>query len=367
MAKERPVSSALSIAPLLAAAWSAVTADPREASAGPPVLSEVAVVAFGRCDDQRLGRLARVLRAELKLQSPGPVLSEQATAMPAGGLQDLSIEEIRRALEAGRSQVSNMKLAKAQATLRALFQDIDRLPPGEERWNIAARARVELARACFFDERRAEAMAAMLEALRIQEDLKLDPPLFPPSAFHRAFEEARASLRRARRFALRVASARPKARVFLSGREVGRTPFERALPEGNYELIVGEPDAHSFARRLRLRGDMSLEVDVELESRFRAASGPCFEVGPSREDRLTAAALVAGALGVDDLVALRLERSGEDEYVAGALLEVARGCELREGRQRVESGPLPGMKGLAALLSRDPHDPPPGSRAPGAH
>lgn len=353
-----------SSAPLLAAAWAAAVAAVPPPS---PASSEVAVVGFGRCDDPRLGRLVRALRAELKLQSPGPVLSEEATAAPAGGLQDLTVEEIERAIEAARSGTSNQKYAKAQATLRGVFKEIDRLPPGEERWGIAAKAWLELARAYFFGEKREDATAAMLEALRVQEDLKLDPPLSPPSAFHRAFEEARAGLRKARRFSLKVASAKAGARVYLSGRDVGRTPFERALVEGSYEVVVGEPEAHSFARAIRLRSDTSLEVDVALESRFRGASGPCFEVGSSRDERLAAASLVAGALAVDDLVALRFEQAGDDEYIAGALLEVGRGCELREGRQRVNSGQLPSMKGLAILLSRDPPDSPlaPGSAPSG--
>ncbi len=344
------------IAPLIA--WAAVGAAPAAPREDPaPALSEVAVVGFGRCDDPRLGRLVRALRAELKLQSPGPVLSEEATSAPAGGLQTLAVEEILRAVEAGRSGTSNQKYAKAQSMLRGVFREVDRLPPGEGRWAIATQARVELARAYFFDERRADADAAMLDVLRVQEDLKLEAPFLPPSAFHRAFEEARASLRKARRFSLKVSSAKPGARVFLSGREVGRTPFERALAEGTYELLVGEPEAHGFARTVRLRADTSVEVDVALESRFRAGAGPCFEVGPSRDERLAAAALVAGALAVDDLVSLRFERVGNDEFIAGALLEAGRGCELREGRQRVEAGQLPAMKGLAILLSRDPPKP----------
>jgi len=319
----------------------------------PSASASMAVVAFGHCDDLRLGQGARELREELSRQRRGGVLSEDASASPAGGLARSTLDEIRRAIDAVRTELANLGCPRAEARLRAVLPEIERLPPGPDRWGAASQARLELARVYLCGGKRAEAAATLFEILRLQGDLEVDPHRFP-QALGRAVDEVRGSaLRTARRHTLRVTSREPSQRVFIDGREVGRTPFERALAEGSYGVVVGDPEVHGFERKVMLHGELAIAVDVAREARFKAGAGPCYEVGPSRDERLAAAALVGGALSVDQLVAVRLERQGDEDYLAAGLLEVARGRELLEGRQRLDGARIPEIERLAGFLLTD--------------
>jgi hypothetical protein len=353
----------LTLAVLVAAAGAQASQAPLPQPDPEPETGSMAVMAFGHCDDPRLGQATRDLREELIRLKPLAVSSEEATARPGGGLRHSTLEEIRRTIDAGRAEFVNLNYRKAAAMLSAVLPEIDHLPPGADRWAVASRARVELAHVYFFDEKGADAVLAFFDVLRIQEDLKLDPLKFPPS-LRRALDSVRASVRKAQRYTLRVTSREPNQPVFFNGREMGHTPFERALVNGSYEVVVGEPAAHGFARVVQLDSNQSVEADVAREARLRAGAGPCYETGDSREERLAAAALVAGVLSVDRIVAVRLDRRGEEEYVAAALVEVAHGREVREGRQRTDRTQLLGMNRLATFvltgvgLAVDPPPPP---------
>jgi hypothetical protein len=314
-----------------------------------PPEAKMAVVAFGRCGDLRLGEAGRGLREELRRQQGPMVLSEDDTAVPGGGRPRLTLEEIRRAIASGRTDFANQNYGKAIATFRSVLPEIDRLPPGAERWAVAALARVELAHVAFFNEWRGRTAEIFFDILRIQEDLKLEPLNYPPS-LRGALDEARAAVRKARRFKLRVVSGEAGQAVYVNGRELGKTPFERKLVGGNYEVVVGEPKAHSFPRHLELRSDQELTFDVAPEARFKATQGPCYEEDESREERLAAATLVASALSAEQIVAVRFEQIGGEEYVAAALFEVSQGRELREGRQRTEQGQVPSLSNLAKFV-----------------
>src|SRR3990172_1699928 len=221
---------------------SAQVGDAQSVAGVGPSEPRMAVVAFGRCGDLRLGQAARELRGELRQQQGPAVLSEDDTAVPGGGLPRSTLEEIRRAIASGRTDFENQNYGKAIATFRSVLPEIDRLPPGADRWGVAALARVEFAHVAFFNEWRGQASETFFEILRIQEDLKLEPLNYPPY-LRGALEEARSAVRKARRFKLRVVSREPGALVFLNGRELGKTPFERKLVGGNYEVLVGESAA----------------------------------------------------------------------------------------------------------------------------
>jgi hypothetical protein len=328
---------------------SAQVGDAQSVAGARPTEPKMAVVAFGRCGDLRLGQAARGLRAELHQQQGPAVLSEDDTAVPGGGLPRSTLEEIRRAIDSGRTDFANQNYGKAIATLRGVLPEIDRLPPGADRWAVAALARVELAHVAFFNEWRAQTAETFFEVLRIEEDLKLEPLNYPPS-LRRALEDARAAVRRARRFKLRVVSREPGQPVFVNGRELGKTPFERRLVGGNYDVVVGDATAHSFARHLELHSDRELNLDVAPEVRFKATEGPCYEADATREQRLAAATLVASALSVDQIATVRFEQIGGEEYAAAALFEVSRGREVREGRQRTDRGQVTNLKNLATFV-----------------
>ncbi|MGI5865576.1 MAG: PEGA domain-containing protein [Myxococcales bacterium] len=149
------------------------------------------------------------------------------------------------------------------------------------------------------------------------------------------------------RHKLTVTSRTPGQPVFVNGFPLGKTPFEKSMVSGTYSVVVGEPHRHAFVRQVVLQADTVLEVEPEREAGFRREHGPCFEAGADREERLSLISALAPALGVDDVIAVRLESLGGEQYLAAALVEVSRGREVREGRVRLEQSTLPKLADLA--------------------
>jgi hypothetical protein len=344
---------------VLAAASAEATSSPSASSAEP----RTAVIAVGRCDDPRLGLATRALRDELRQQQGMAVLLEDDTARPAGGLLTATVEEIRQTINRGRSQFFGLDYGTAENTLRKVLSDIDRLPPGPDRWELSTLARVEVAHVSVFNQKRTLAAEMLFEAVRIQEDLQLDRHLYPP-LLRGELDRARRSVQKAKRHTLRVLS-RSSYPLFLNGREVGKTPFERALVEGVYEVIVGDPGAHSFARRLDLRADREIAVEVPREARFKGQAGPCYEADPTPEERLEASSVVAGALAAERVVTVRIESVKGEEHVIAALFDASLGRELREAKQRSERGQVLSFRKLAAaVLKGEPAPPEPEAPEP---
>lgn len=343
---------------LFASTAAAANASPLRADSPPESL---AVVAIGSCSDPRLGQAARDLRQELARLKPLAVLSEEVTAAPAGGLPRSTPEEIQRAIDSARADFFHQSYPKAEAQLRDALAEISKLPPGPARWALATRARVELSQVYLSSGKRAEASVELFGILRLDQGLKLDRQKYPPALLALA-DGVRRSVRGATKLALGVKSSGPSTPVFIDGREMGKTPFARALPEGLYEVISGAPSARSFVRSVQLDNSTTLEIDVERESRFQAAAGPCYESGTSTEERLDAASVIAQALSIERVVLVRLDGRGEDQSMSATTFSLGR--EVREGSHRMSPADAFGLKRLATFVltgAGPAHNPP---RAP---
>jgi hypothetical protein len=332
---------------LLMAASAQPTASPGS-TLGPASIGKVAVIGIGACDDARLGRAVRELRAEMRLQLGAAVLSEDETALPAGGLQTATLEEIHGRIIEGRSQFFGLDYGTAEATLRKVMPDIDRLPPGPERWSAASLARIELAHLSMFNQKKSLATEALFEVVRLQEDLTLDRHLYPP-LLRDQLEVVRRSVKRARRFRLRVFAKELQQPVYLNGFLVGRTPFDRPIVQGSYQVVVGDPTAHSFVRRVELHTDTEVKVEVAREARLRAGAGPCYDFDPRPEERGTAAAVLGRALAVDRVALVRLEKPGGLESVAAGLFNPS-GQGLHDGSLQVDFGQRLRLGRLATFI-----------------
>jgi hypothetical protein len=334
---------------LLIAASAQPTATPGSAP-GPASIGKVAVIGIGACDDARLGRAVRELRAEMRLQLGAAVLSEDETALPAGGLQTATLEEIHGRIIEGRSRFFGLDYGTAEATLRKVMPDIDRLPPGPERWSAASLARIELAHLSMFNQKKPLATEALFEVVRLQEDLTLDRHLYPP-LLRDQLEVVRRSVRKARRFRLRVLAKELEQPVYLNGFLVGETPFDRPIVQGSYQVIVGDPTAHSFVRLVELRSDTEVKVEVAREARLKPSAGPCYDYDfhPRPEDRGTAAAILGRALAVDRVALVRLEKLGGLESVAAGLFNPS-GQALHDGSLQVDFGQRLRLGRLATFL-----------------
>jgi hypothetical protein len=314
----------------------------------PAETDRLAVIGFGSCDEPSLAEATRAMRAALEVHLGAKVLLEEATAEPAEGLERSSLEEVSRAIEAGKTEFLNLNMAKAEKTLRSVLPEIDKLPLGSQRWEAFCSARAYLARVYQFTEQRAKATELFLDIVKVQEEFQLSRIEFPPSA-RDLLEMTRSLLPGLPKFALKVVSPAPGAPVYVNGYPIGKTPFERRMAAGTYEVVVGEAAEHSFVRKLPLHSDTTLDIDAAQERRFRATEGPCYQ-GRERKERLSGAAMLGIRLSAGQVVAVQFEKLGGEEYLAAALVESAGGREVREGRIRTEKGILPPLGRLAEFV-----------------
>lgn len=307
----------------------------------------VAVVAFGQCTEPGLAEAVRALRRELTALEPR-TLGEEATVRPAGGLKAPSYEEVRRSIEAAEEDffAQPPRLERAQATLRSALQEAGRFSPGAQRWQAFTTATAQLARVLLKAGERARAREAFLAAVAVDPGLTLNKNEYPPSV-QEELELARELSESIPHVELQVAGPAAGAPVFLNGFPAGNLPFSRRLPLGSYELVVGEPPRLSFRREIKLAADLSVHVDWEREARLHADAGPCFEAD-SREQCLSASALLSSALGASQIVGVRHEGTGGERMLAATLVDVPRGRVVREGKVRAES--RDGAHRLAAFL-----------------
>ncbi|MBI5543112.1 MAG: PEGA domain-containing protein [Deltaproteobacteria bacterium] len=318
-------------------------------AAPPPSSGKLAVVAFGECSDPGLTLATRSVRHALTRSLGAKTLSEEATAAPAGGLPGPSLDELRRILEVGKTHFLNLSHEEAESTLRASLPDIDRLPLGPQRWEAFWETRAWLARVLQHAGKRGKATELFLQVLRVNEEFALDRVEFPPSS-RELVETTRSLLPGLPRSRLAVTTSSGKGQVYLNGFSVGPAPFQKKLINGEYSLVVADGPKRSFVRRLTLGQETAITVDLDRESRFSAEGGPCFRSGPDRSERLQAVPLIAASLGVEQLVVVRVERLGGEDYVAAALVEVAKGREVREARVRREGLRVPPLARLAQFV-----------------
>lgn len=307
----------------------------------------VAVVAFGQCTEPGLAEAARSLRRELAARDQR-ILSEEATARPAGGLRAPSYEEVVRSIQAAEEDffAQPPRLERAQATLRSALQEAGRLAPGAQRWQAFTTAAAQLARVLLKAGERARAREVFLAAVAVDPGLSLNKTEYPPSV-QEELEVARELSGSIPHVELQVEGPAAGAPVFLNGFPAGNLPLSRRLPLGGYELVVGEPPRLSFRRELMLAADLSVHVDWEREARLHADAGPCFETA-SREQWLSASALLSSALGASQIVGVRHEGVGGERMLAATLVDVPRGRVVREGKVRAES--RDGAHRLASFL-----------------
>lgn len=318
-------------------------------AANPGGEARIAVVAFGECTDAGLIEATHNIQVDFSSRADPRFLSEEATAAPAGGLTAPSQDELRRVLDTGRNEFLNMEHQRAEKTLRSALPAIDQLPLGPQRWELYWETRAWLARIALHSGAGARSTEFLLPILRVQEDFQLSRVDFPPSLRDR-LELTRSLLPSLPRFKLSVSTRNGQGQVYLNGFASGSAPFERRLPAGDYQVVVATGTRRSFVRNVSLVADTSLVVDLEREGLFSARGSPCFQLGNDRDERLRAAASIATALGVGQIVTVRTERLGGEDYVAAALVEIAKGREVREGRVRRDGGRLPPLRRLAQFV-----------------
>jgi hypothetical protein len=337
--------------PLILAALAAIPLQPlAQSPAAPESLGVLVVGEPPAGPGADLSDLAGALRASIAARRFGVLTADELRRRMAGQGQGTTLTELDRAYAGAVASYQSGDYEGATRTLRAVVDDLERMPESDDAYAAWTRAMLRLARAEGSLGRKGEARDVMERLLRSNPGARADPELYPPS-FARQLEEARTALHSAPQRKLQVTASAKNVRVFIEGRSAGTAPTTASLPPGRYRISGLLGDVRVSAGVVDLtQEDSSVAIDFQVASTFRPAAGPGLALPASGRAR---ALVSAGAsLKLDRVAAAALEKDGDVHYVVAGLYDIRRGILEREGRVRLAgaSAPAGGMEALAGFL-----------------
>lgn len=297
-----------------------------------------------------LAELTHQLRGVVAERTPGVLEASELRERMTGQTSSATLAELDRAYAGALATYQNGDFEGAVRTLRAVIQDLDRLPPGAEMFSQWTRAMLRLARSEQTLGRGGEAKEVLERLVRANPTVKVDANQYPPS-FVRQVDEVRGQISVLKKHKLSVNTTAKGAKVFVEGREVGTAPLVIDLPPGRYRIsgAVGNLRVPGVPVDLTEEGQ-SVVLNFALAESLRPSVGPGLALAET--DRAKNLIAAGAWLGVDRLLATRLVAEGGVEYLAAGFYDVRRGILQREGRVRLANkiAPPGGLSALAAFL-----------------
>ncbi len=298
--------------------------------------------------DADLAELTHQLRAACRDRVGGVLEVPEMRARLLGSSSSATLPELERAYAGAQAAFQNEEIDIAASTLRAIVEDLEKLPEGAEAYAQWTRAMIRLAYVERILKRPAAAAEAMERLAAIDPRCAVDEIQYPPS-FRREVHEARRRVAARPKAKLTVTSPARPVTAYVNGKAVGTTPVSVSLPPGRYR-VGGASD------RLRVpsvlvqleREDRAVELDFSLADALRINAGPGLAV--RAEGRSSGMVRAGGWLGASRVISVGIVSDGGAQLLAGALYDVQRGALLREGRVRLASGSVPSTQ-LGALAS----------------
>jgi hypothetical protein len=299
----------------------------------------MALVALGDCRDPDLLRYAGQFEERLSDRVGPQLLPEDQFQARVGPPPTHTLDEARRQVSTAENLFYNDRIADSLALLDQTVAELERLPPGPERWGIFADAQLIRGMTLSSLRRREASDDAFRSVLRVNPRQVMSPDAFSPT-FRQRFDKLRAELGRARKLHLSVQSQPAGATVYLDGFALGHTPATLDLVPGTYQILVGRPEAFSFPHPVHLREDASLRVDLAFEQTIPPSRAACLQQPrDGKETPLGNALKLALLLEVDQLVVLRLDRpSAGPSWLSAAVLNAQTAQRTREGGIQLSGG-----------------------------
>lgn len=289
---------------------------------------------------RRLGGVLEPLDVRQRMlgQPPAAALSE------LGGAYGAAVDVIKADPAAGLEQ------------LKRIITEIERLPESEETYAQWTRAILRLARARLeYASSPLDAQQAIVEAKGFLERLlKADPDIVVDPVLHsrrleRLASEVRERLKQIPSSTLVVRSSCDNTKVFVEGRHVGKAPVMVKLPKGRYRVSGLCASMRAATAIATLTDDeVTVSLDFSLAAIARPASGPGLALAMTDEEHMMGR--IAGWLGMDRVVALRLVAENEESFLVASLIQVdtAGARTLRTGWLPFTENAVP-VEGLAEL------------------
>jgi tetratricopeptide (TPR) repeat protein len=297
-----------------------------------------------------LAELTHQFRSVLSERIQGVLDAGKLRERMTGQTSTATLAELDRAYAGALATYQTGDFEGAVRTLRAVVEDLEKLPDSPDAFAQKTRALMRLARAEQTLGHQPEAKSLLERLVRADPAAKADPTQYPPS-FQRQIDEARAEVKARPHRKLTIQATARGAKVFVEGREVGTAPVSVDLPAGRYRVS----GAVGSLRVPGVTADLTQEAQtVTLNFALAEALRPSFGPGLALPEADRAKSLVtAGAwLGVDKLVTTQFTTDGDVLYLVGSIFDVRRGMLQREGRVRLSNKTAPpgSLSALAAFL-----------------
>jgi hypothetical protein len=316
--------------------------------APPPQSTAVVAVADAPGPGPDLAMLSRAIHDALAERKRPAISPDEIRRRMRGQTTSASLVELDRAYLGAVAAQRAGDMEGAARTLRAVIEDLEKLPDGDESNAQRSRALLRLAYVENALAHKAQAKELIDQLLRADPSARPDPELYPPG-FARQVDAARSELNAAPKRALTVTTGGRPARIFVEGRDRGPSPVTLSLPRGAYRVSAIAGSAAVRAGVVDLGdADRTIHLDVTLAEAFRPDGGPGLAL--SGGDR-AAPILSAGAtLGVGAVVAVSAVTDEDVRQLSVSVYDVSRGRVLREGRIRLDGWTAP-PGSIAALAS----------------
>lgn len=265
-----------------------------------------------------------------------------------GQTSTASLTELERASAGALATYQAGDYEGAITTLRAVLDDLEKLPDGPDTFKLWSKVMLRLSRYEQTVGRRPEAQALLERLVRADPAVKVDLGQYPPS-FAKQVDEVRARLETQKTRKLTVSSTQKGARVYVDGRDLGPAPVVVSVPPGRYRVSGAVQELRAPALRVDLsEEDQIVSLDFSLAEALRPGSGPGLALGPV--DRIRRIVMASASLGLDRVVVTSFLQDGDVTFLQGSMLDVRRGSIQREGRLRLAGKAAP-AGGLTALTS----------------
>ncbi len=293
-----------------------------------------------------LAELTSQFRAVLAARTTGVLEPSELRTRMMGQTSSATLSELDRAFAGALATYQSGDFDGAIRTLRAVVDDLERLPEGGETFSQWTRAMLRLARAEQTVGRRDEGNALLERLVRAAPDIKVDLNQYPPS-FAKQVDAVRTEVAAKGTRKLSVAAAQKGVHVFVEGRDVGAAPVTVSLPRGRYRVSGRAGDLRAPAVIADLsEADQSVRLDFALAEALRPGAGPGLLL--AQADRARKIVAAAAWLGLDRAVVTTMPQDGDTAFLQATLYDVRKGQIQREGRLRL-SGKSPPSGGLTAL------------------
>ena len=279
------------------------------------------------------------LRLVLSERSPGVLDAEALRDRMTGPSRGASLGELDKAYEGALAAYLNGDYEGSVRTLRAVVEDLEKLPDDAETFRQWTRAMMRLTSTELDLGRRDEAQDAANKLVRADPGVKVDAVQYPPELV-RLIDSARSELRSSLTQALTVKSSTTGVRVFVNGRDIGMTPLTVKLARGRYRISGVQGTVRAPPMQVDFTDqDQSVTLDFSVSEALRPNLGPGLALGDAERARRLIAA--GGFLRLDSILATSLLDDAGASYLLGSLYDVRRGMLMREGRVRLSERSLP--------------------------